>query len=368
MIEVIGPDPEVLSRLVDGVVALLESMPNLVDIERTGDELGPQVRVVPDRARIAVAGLDPARVGLLLRAAIEGDTGARMRVGDDEWAVRVRLAPEGRDDLTSVGAATVQTPSGAQVALRELARVEQVRAPVVLSRQERARRLAVLANLSHGSIADTAQAIRVGVDLLSAPAGTTIRVGGEEEQRAEAAAEFGEALALAVVLIVLLLAGLMESWVHPFTILSTLPLALIGVLLALALGGVELDIFGLMAVVMLVGIVVNNAILVVDETDQQRREGAPLARALEAGTLRRMRAILMTSLTTMVGALPMALAIGAGAELRQSMALVTMGGMATSTLLVLIACPVLYHLVERARERLSSIRSHAWNPPRAPTP
>jgi len=352
MIELVGPDPQVLSGLADAVEELLDSLPNLVDIDRSGDELGPQIRVVPDRARLAAAGLTPAQAGLLLRAAIEGDDEARLRTADDEIAVRVRLGERWRDDLSAVGATTVQTKGGAQVPLRELARVEQVQAPLMISRQDRARRLAVYANLSFGAIGDTAKKLRTGVSLFQVPEGASIRVGGEEEQRAEAAHEIGVALGLAIVLIVMLMAGLMESMVHPFTILSTLPLALIGVLLALAGSGVELDIFGMMAVVMLVGIVVNNAILMIDETEIQRAEGVGLEQALEGAALRRMRAILMTSLTTIVGMIPLALAIGVGAELRQSMALVSIGGMSSSSLLVLVACPVLYHLVERARARL----------------
>ncbi len=353
MIEVVGPDPEVISGLVDGVVDLLDSLPNLVDIERSGDEKGPQIQVLPDRARLADSGLSPAQVGLLLRAAIEGDTEARLRAEDDEWAVRVRLGERWRDDLTAVAATTIQTASGAQVPLRELARVQEVEAPVLISRQERTRRVTVFANLSHGAIGDTAKEIKQGVALFDLPDGYSIRVGGEEEQRAEAAAEISTALLLAVVLITMLLAGLLESLVHPFTILSTLPLAMVGVLVALAATGVELDIFGLMALVMLVGIVVNNAILMLEETGHLRAEGQPLDLALEEGALRRLRPILMTSLSTVAGMIPLAMALGPGAELRQSMALVSIGGVGSSALLVLVACPAIYHLVERARERLT---------------
>ncbi len=352
MIEVIGPDPRVIDGLVDGVVELLDGMPNLVDIDRSGDELGPQVRVSPHRARLADAGLTPAQLGLLLRAAIEGDTEARLRTGDDEQAIRVRLGKRWRDDLGAVAATTVQTASGAQVPLRELARVEETEAPLIIARQERARRVTVFANLSHGAIGDTAAELKAGVERLAPPDGYTIRVGGEEEQRAEAAQEMATALLLAVVLITMLLAGLLESLVHPFTILSTLPLALVGVLLALAATGVELDLFGLMAVVMLVGIVVNNAILMLEETGHQRAEGQPLDRALEEGALRRLRPILMTSFSTVAGMIPLAMAIGQGAELRQSMALVSIGGVGSSALLVLVACPAIYHLVEGARARL----------------
>jgi len=351
MIELVGPDPAVLAELADMVEGVLRDQPNLVDIDRSGDELGPEIRVTPQRARLADAGLSAADLGLLLRAAIEGDTDGRVRGERHERPIRVRLGERWRGDLSAVAATTIQTASGAQVPLRELARVEEVRAPVLIARQERQRRLVLFANLSHGAIGDTAAAIEGELDWDAVPKGYLLRVGGEEEQRSEAQAELGNTLLLAVVLITMLLAGLLESLVHPFTILSTLPLALIGVLLALGATGVELDIFGLMALVMLVGIVVNNAILMLEETGHLRREGVALAEALEEGALRRLRPILMTSLSTMAGMVPLALALGAGAELRQSMALVSIGGVGISALLVLVACPAIYHLAERGRAR-----------------
>jgi multidrug efflux pump subunit AcrB len=149
----------------------------------------------------------------------------------------------------------------------------------------------------------------------------------------------------------MLLCGLLESFVHPLSILSTLPLALVGVLVALASSGVVMDIFGLMALVMLVGIVVNNAILMIEETQQQRAAGVPLAEALEKGALLRLRPILMTTLSTIAGMVPLAMALGQGAELRQAMALVSIGGVGVSSVLILVACPVLFHLTESALRR-----------------
>ncbi len=352
MVEIVGPRQEQVGALADQVQSVLHAQPNLVDIDRSGDELGPELRVVPDRARLATAGITAADLGLLLRAAIEGDSEARLRTEERESPIRVRLGARWRDDLTAVAATTVQTESGAQVPLRELARVAEVQSPIIISRQERARRVTIFANLSHGAIGDTAAAIRAGIDWEAIPEGYSVRVGGEEEQRAEAQREIGAALLLSVLLISMLLAGLLESLVHPFTILTTIPLAMVGVLVALAASGVELDIFGLMALVMLVGIVVNNAILMLEETGHQRAAGHSLEHALEQGALLRLRPILMTSFSTVAGMIPLALALGAGAELRQSMALVSIGGVGSSALLVLVACPALYHLVERARLRL----------------
>jgi len=349
MIEVIGPNQARVSELADRVMEALEEQPNVVDIGRSGDLRAPQIRVTPDASRLAAAGITSAQLAMLLRVAIEGDTEARLRSGDDEQTIRVRLRSEDRLDIQRVAATTVQTPSGAQIPLRELARVEEVQAPSSISRQDRNYRTSVFANLAFGASGDTAAALAEALDLENLEEPYEIHIGGEEEQRAEAVGEIRKALLLAVILTFMLLAGLLESFVHPWSILATLPLALIGVLGALAASGVMMDIFGMMALVMLVGIVVNNAILMLEETNRLRADGVPIGEALEWGALLRLRPILMTSLSTIAGMIPLALALGAGAELRQAMALVSIGGVGTSSLLILVACPVLYHLMESMR-------------------
>ncbi len=352
MIEILGPDPARLEELQGRVVEALEAQPNVVDIGASGVETSPEIRVTPDKQRVAAAGLDPSLVAMALRVAVEGDTEARVRRERQEDPVRVRLRQADRTNLSSVAATTIQTESGAQIPLRELARVEQVTAPSSITRQDRYRRVVVFANLSYGSTADVTAALAEELDLENLEEPYRIVLGGEEEQRAEATGEIFRALLLAIVLTYMLLAGLLESLIHPLTILSTLPLALIGVLVALAATGIDLDIFGLMALVMLVGIVVNNAILMLEETNRLRGEGMAIEEALQRGALRRLRPILMTSLSTMAGMVPLALALGEGAELRQAMAIVSIGGVGISSVLILVACPVLYHLVEDVRGRL----------------
>jgi HAE1 family hydrophobic/amphiphilic exporter-1 len=356
MIEILGPDPVRLEELADGVIDALEAQPNVVDIGRSGVESSPEIRVTPDKARVAAAGLDPTQVALALRVAVEGDREARVRRERQEDPIRVRLREADRTDLTTVAATTIQTPSGAQVPVRELALVEEVSAPSSITRQDRYRRVVVFANLSHGAVSDVTVALAEALDIENLEEPYTIVLGGEEEQRAEATKEIGRALLLAIVLTYMLLAGLLESLIHPLSILATLPLALIGVLLALTATGVDLDIFGLMALVMLVGIVVNNAILMLEETNRLRGEGLGIDEALEKGALRRLRPILMTSLSTMAGMVPLAMALGEGAELRQAMAIVSIGGVGMSSVLILVACPVLYHLMEDARARLTRRR------------
>lgn len=350
MVDITGPDPDVLAELTDRVVAAFEAQPNVSDVATTGREVGPEIRIRPNRQRLAEEGLTAVQLGKLLRVALVGDAEAVVRTDADEIPVRVRLREHDRDDLSAIASTTVQTPGGAQVPLRELARVEEVDAPVVLSRKDRARMTLIRANLAWGTTGDTKAAVEAALG--DPPDGYEVSIGGEEEQRTEAVAELSAALGLAVLLTWMLLSGLLESFSYPLAILSTLPLALIGVLLALAITGVDLDIFGMMAVVMLLGIVVNNAILMVEETRHQLDAGEPMAVALERGALLRLRPILMTSLSTVVGMIPLALALGPGSELRQAMALVSVGGVAVSSVLVLVAAPVLLSLIESARSRL----------------
>ena len=361
MIEISGPDPEVLAELAQRVDETLEAQPNIVDIEISGAEMSPEIRIVPDPVRVAQAGLNKTQLALLLRVAIEGDTEARMRLERDEDAIRIRLREQDRVDLDAVAATTIQTPSGAQMPLRELAQVTEIESPSVIERMNRYRKVTVFANLAWGTTADTSAALAEAISPDSIPPMYTIRYRGEEEQRSEAEGEIRGALLLAMLLTYMLLAGLLESTVHPISILSTIPLALIGVLIALAASGVPLDIFGMMALVMLVGIVVNNAILMLEETGRQRLEGLNIDDALEKGALLRLRPILMTSLSTIAGMIPLAMALGAGAELRQSMALVSIGGVATSSILILVVCPVFYHIIEDIKARLKGQRLE-WGP------
>ncbi|MBN1335364.1 MAG: efflux RND transporter permease subunit [Deltaproteobacteria bacterium] len=351
LVEVLGSDPDALSIVADRVVEVLDAQPNLVDVDRSGDERTPEVRVRPDPVRLSRAGLTTADLGRLMRVAIEGDAQARVRRGEETEPVRVRLAGADRRDAASIGAITVQTASGAQVPVRELAEVEEVEGPSFLMRQDRARRVGVTANLAWGAIGDTAAAVEAALYDPALPEGITVRVGGEEEQRVEAEREIGRALALSVMLLAMLLAILLEDLLHPFTLLSTLPLGLVGVLVALAATGVDLDIFGMMALVMLVGIVVNNAILMLEGTRHARAAGLGLEAALAEGGVRRLRPILMTTLTASAGMLPLAFRIGQGSEIRQSMAIVAIGGLAVSSVLVLVAMPVVFLLVERLRAR-----------------
>ncbi len=351
LVEVLGSDPTALAAVADRVMQVLDAQPNVVDVDRSGDETAPEVRIAPDPALLARAGLTAADLGRLLRVAVEGDAEARVRRGDETDPVRVRLSASDRRDVAALAATTVQTASGAQVPVRELARVAEVEGPSFLMRQDRARRVAVSGNLAWGAIGGTAAAVEAAIHASPLPDGVEVRVGGEEEQRREAAREIGQALLLAVVLLAMLLAILLEDLLHPFTILSTLPLGLAGVLVALAATGVDLDIFGMMALVMLVGIVVNNAILLLEGTGHARAAGLGLEAALTEGGVRRLRPIVMTTLTASAGMLPLAFRIGQGSELRQSMAIVSIGGLAVSSVLVLVAVPVVYHLVERARAR-----------------
>lgn len=352
LVDVYGPDPQVLDRLGAAVVEAFEAQPNVSDVTLDGLQTSPQLTVRPHRARLAQAGLTTADLGLLLRVAVHGDDQARLRADGEEIPIRLRLRQRDRADAASVGATTIQTASGAQVALRELAEVSEEQAPTSISRRDHHRQISVRANLAWGAVGDTAARVAELLESEEVPEGTTLRIGGEEQQRSEASAELGAAMVLAMVLIYMLLAGLLESFWHPLTILSAVPLALVGVLVSLAASGVALDIFGLMAVVMLLGIVVNNGILMIEAARQELAGGLPLREALEVGAMRRLRPILMTSLSTVVGMIPLALALGPGAELRQSMALVSIGGVAVSSVLIVVICPVLYSLVEDARQVL----------------
>jgi len=179
------------------------------------------------------------------------------------------------------------------------------------------------------------------------PEGYSITFGGESEQMAESFADLGKALILAIILTYMLMAAILESYIHPFTIMMTLPLGLIGVLLALFLTGNSISIISLMAIIMLVGIVVNNGILLIDYTQQLRKEkGMSLHEAILQASPTRLRPIIMTNLATALGMLPLALGLGTGGEFRAPMAVSVIGGLLTSTLFTIFLIPAIYYTFE----------------------
>jgi hydrophobic/amphiphilic exporter-1 (mainly G- bacteria), HAE1 family len=328
----------------DQVAAALQGASRVMNV-RVGSERGqPQVEVQVLRDEIARFGLQAGAVANAVDQAMRGVPATEYVAFDRKVPVTVRLPDEERFTTRTLDRLRV---SG--VPLRQLISVETVRAPAEVRREEQGRVVAVLADVRSGGLDGAITEVEAALAGLEAPRNLRIEVGGENEEMRRSFRDLAFAFGLALILVYMILAAQFESFLHPATILAAVPLALVGAVLALLVTGQGLNTMSLIGIVILVGIVVNDSIVKVDFIVQARARGVELREAiLEAGRVR-LRPIIMTTVTTVLGLTPMALGIGRGADLRAPLAISVIGGLILATLLTLIIVPVLFSVVESAR-------------------
>jgi HAE1 family hydrophobic/amphiphilic exporter-1 len=342
-----GPDLDELRTYGEKMADLLRSRPELyADVDTSLSLSRPEVQLQIDRARAAAEGVSAANLANTLRIATTGEVVGTMIQGDDELDIRLQVAPDSRQSLTAVKALSVPGNQGLVPVSAVVS--EQIGSGVSsIRREDRERVVNVLANLMPG--VSTGEAFGVVETLkkeLDLPESIVFVQGGEAEQMMEAFSGLLGALALAIVFVYIILAVQFESFIHPFTIMVSLPLSIAGAFLALMLTQSELGMMAMIGVIMLMGIVTKNAILVVDFTLQLKDQGHSTMEALLEACPIRLRPILMTTAAMIMGMLPMSAGIGAGAEFRSPMAVVVVGGLITSTLLTLIVVPVAFSLMD----------------------
>jgi HAE1 family hydrophobic/amphiphilic exporter-1 len=356
-----------LAALADRLLAEMRRTPGFVDLDTTYEGGRPQVSVLIDRRRAAELGVSAAAVGSAVRLLVGGDDVTKFQEGGKQYNVRVRLLERDRNDPRKVEALSLRGRGGNVVQLANVARVVRDTGPTQIDHQARQRQITLLGNLQGkvlGTAVDEVRAIAARVGL---PPGYAIDFTGQAQMMAESFANLLFALFLAVVLIYMVLASQFGSFLHPFTIMLSLPMAVIGAIGALLLTGYTLSIFSMIGIILLMGLVTKNAILLVDYTNTLRaRDRLPRNEALLRAGPVRLRPILMTTAAMIFGMLPIAIGIGAArSEQRAPMAVAVIGGLVTSTLLTLIVVPVVYTLLDD----LSGLRVRDWLPfRRAPVP
>ena len=368
-VNVRGPKFDVLEPLAQKVGAIIQHTPGIVDQDSTWAPGLPELRIVPDRDAAAKAGVSAGMVGMAVRSAMVGDTPTRFRDGESDWGVRVRLRAQDRNDRDTLAGLVIPTLRG-PVALRQIASIEDSTGPSTIEREDRQRQVTITANTLGRSVGEVSAEIQAAIDALpkaEKPDGYTVAFGGETKQMRESAQAFGVALALAIVFSYVVLASQFESFIHPITIMVSLPLAIVGALLGLFLAGKSFGMSAFIGIILLMGLVTKNAILVVDLTNQLRDEHGydVMTALLEAGP-RRLRPILMTTAAMVLGMLPSALSTGAGSEFRSPMSISVIGGVITSTGLTLVVVPVLYTFLDRFTARSRRERETAAAAPVAP--
>jgi hydrophobic/amphiphilic exporter-1 (mainly G- bacteria), HAE1 family len=349
-IEFSGYDLAALERVSESLQSRL-----LADARFTGVKSSllpgyPEIRIVFDQAKAARLGLDVAALARRVVTAVQGSVATRYRYGDREIDILVRGEAREQLSLEKVRRLIVNPESSRPVTLDAVAEVQLTTGPSEIRRARGTRNVVVSTALAYGDLGAAVAAVEGHLAQTVLPPGVAVTISGQQEEMASSFASLQFALALAIFLVYLVMASQFESLKHPFVILFTIPLSLIGAVLALAIGGFNIDVVVLIGGIVLAGIVVNNGIVLVDAINQQRAQGQDRhAAILEAGRLR-LRPILMTTMTTVLGLLPLALGLGDGAEVQQPMAVTVIGGLLMSTLLTLVVIPVVYTLVD-GRER-----------------
>jgi HAE1 family hydrophobic/amphiphilic exporter-1 len=363
-VRVRSEDLELAFTHADEVARILGTMPEIGNV-RIGTERGqPQVQIEIDREACASYGVHPSAVAELIDRSMRGAVATEFVDFDRKIDVVVRYPDELRYARTTLDALRV---SG--VPVRELIRVREVLAPSEVRREDQSRVVPVYADVVGVGLDEAVAAVEASLARLPQDGRVRWEVGGENEEMRRSFRDLAFAFALALLLVYMILAAQFESFIHPLTILVSVPLALVGAVAALLVAGQGLNTMSLIGVVILVGIVVNDAIVKVDFIRQAQQRGKELRAAiLEAGRVR-LRPIVMTTATTVLGLVPMALGIGRGADLRAPLAIAVIGGLAVATALTLIVVPVVYQMFEQGRRHLGSRTSglQALTPTTVPT-
>lgn len=345
IVEVTGNEIETLNILAEEVKGIVGKMEGLVDVETSVKAPIPEIRFVPDRYKISNYGINSALVYSVLRASFEGEKASVYREAGEEYDIRVRLDETDRKDEDSFGEVMIMTGRG-MVPLAQLGEINPGFGESEILRKDRRKLIEVGANIGTGTIGEYETKIMDAVEDVDVPEGFNIGLGGQSETKAESFAALFEALFMAIILTYIVLAAILESYVHPITIMLTLPLGLIGTAVGLFASGQTINVMSLMAMVMLVGIVVNNAILILDYTSILREGGMRRREALLEACPVRFRPIVMTNLAIAFAILPQALG-GAEAGFRVTMSVVTIGGVLFSAIFTLFLIPVVYEYLDR---------------------
>jgi len=346
-IEVSGTDLDEIRMVADELVARMLNSNTFADVESSMRAGYPELQVRFDQDRTAALGLTVPDVANRVVQKVRGNVPTEFTWQDKKIDIRIRVAEGDRNSKEDIANLVVNPESDRQVRLSTLATIVEGLGPADIQRVGQQRVALVSAAVPGGDLGAAAEEVRQLIAQISHPIGIKSRVGGQNEEMEASFRSLEFALALALIMVYLVMASLFESLLHPFVIMFTIPLAGVGAILALYLTGTSISVVVFIGLILLVGIVVNNAIVLVDRVNHLRTDGLGKREALMQGAAQRLRPILMTTLTTVLGLLPMAIGLGEASELRTPMAVTVIGGLLISTLLTLVVIPVVYDLMDR---------------------
>jgi len=338
---------------VDELIAFGESLVNEVkqvkgtaEVKSTVEGGSPEIKVDINREKLADLGLSLSSVGATMQNAFTGNTDTRFQDEEYEYDIRIQLDAFNRKDKSDISEITFLNDNGELIALNQFAVITEDSGPSRLERKDKISSLTVQSQVIGRDLVSVGDEIQNRIDKMNVSEGITISQGGDLESQADAFGSLIFALLTSILLVYLIMVALYDSYVYPFVVMFSIPVALIGALLALALSMQNMSIFGMLGLIMLVGLVVKNAILIVDFINQLKREGMDRKKAVIEGTLQRFRPILMTTIAMVIAMIPIAVASGAGSEWKNGLAWVLIGGLTSSMILTMIIVPVAYRLAD----------------------
>ncbi len=322
-------------------------IPGISDVKSNIHSGNPEVQIIYDRQRLAYYGLNILDVANIVRNKIRGDVATQFKQEDRRIDILVRLKDEDKASLDHLKRINVNPNGDIPIPLESVAHLVVNEGPSEIRRIDQQRSALILANVVDRDLASVSADVYAALQQLDMPADFTVEITGQNKEMEVSLNSLKLALILAIFMVYIVMASQFESLLHPFVILFTIPFALIGVVVVLWILKIPLNIMVFLGLIMLAGIVVNNAIVMVDYINQLRRRGLPKNQAIQQAGLARLRPILMTTATTVLGLFPMALGLGDGAEIRTPMAVTVIAGLISATVLTLIVIPTVYALFER---------------------
>jgi len=346
-LNIYGHDLEKGVEYSEEIVSRLKNNPHFHDLEISQKLARPEIVVRVDREKASSLGINVSSIASLVELYYSGDSTVKYREGGDEYDILVKLRPEDRQSIKGLGSIYIQTPTGEQMPLSNLATISEAKGPTKINRSEQTRYMQVTASvygITPGQAVKEAETI---INEIPAPSGFTWEFGGDEKERVDAFILLAQATIIGILLVYMVMASQFESFLAPFIIALSLPFGFSGSILAIYLSGQTLSVLTFIGLIILVGIVVNNGIVLISYVNMLIERGYNSKNALLAGARNRFRPILATTITTVVGMLPMAISTGDGAEVWQPIGWSVVGGLIVSTLMTLLLMPTLYSLFQK---------------------
>lgn len=346
-----GTDPVKLRSVANQCLDLVSTVPGTQSVELSVKDQKPEIELKIDREKMMMLGVDARQVGAALENSFSGNDQSKFREKGNEYTMLIRLEAGSRSNIGDIRKLTFASKSGGTFTLDQFAEVHQGLGESVLQRRNRVGTITVNSNVAGRPSGTVVSDIKLKLATVKMPEGISIEYLGDAKNQKDAFGSLGIALLTAILLVYLIMVALYENAVYPFVVLFSIPVALIGSLLALALTMETLNVFSIIGIIMLLGLVSKNAILIVDFTNHLKSEGKPVTEALIEAGKERLRPILMTTLAMIFGMLPIAMAGGAGSEIKNGMAWVIIGGLTSSMILTLFVVPSMYLIIDKLIHR-----------------